>query len=916
MIFERIRLRNFKCYGDIDVALDTGVTVIHGPNGSGKSTLLEACFFALYGASALDTTLEEVVTIGETEMAVDLGFTHGGESFRLEREVRVRNGGARTTRCVLETPSGPVEGARDVRERVVELLRMDATAFVNCAYVRQGEVNKLIEASPADRQDMLDELLQLGRLEEYRERASDARVGVKRVLEDRQAVLGELDEQIDAKESRELHGRRNEILSELDDLTAERDRIETNRERARETLDRAEGILAEHEQRREDLERLEADIESLREQIRETERERETLAERIEECRQELTAARGRREELVDTLSGSSTGGPERAGEPDVKASDETATGPGLDPSSDDLRGAAEAALTSVREEIEDLTDRIRALSVEKQEHDSECEQHRNRATELDEKAATKRERADELEAEVSEARERLAQRRAELEGLTEEIEETRSTLAGSPVAVGEAGLYREALAGDLADLRERRGELEGELEAARGRVAEAERLREAGRCPECGQPVDGSPHVEALAERRDRVTALEDRLETLDGRAERLAAELERAEQLVDTEATLERLERERENLRQVLEERAEAVAEKATRVEGLRDEAAEHADEAEQKREAAATAETRAAECQEEIAARNREKAALTARRADTEELVTVLDELEDLTGRRERLREQRAERAERNEERRERLTEKRDRRDELREAVDESRIAQAREKRAEAEAYLEEADQTLQELAERRDELQATLGGVENELEELEGLRERRDRLAGTVERLESLYGEAETLEAMYGDLRAQLRQQNVERLEQMLNETFGLVYRNDSYARLELDGEYQLRVFQKDGQALDPEQLSGGERALFNLSLRCAIYRLLAEGIEGTAPMPPLILDEPTVFLDSGHVSQLVALIESMYELGVDQILVVSHDEALLGAADDLVTVRTDPTTNRSTVERGRAQLPAD
>jgi exonuclease SbcC len=104
------------------------------------------------------------------------------------------------------------------------------------------------------------------------------------------------------------------------------------------------------------------------------------------------------------------------------------------------------------------------------------------------------------------------------------------------------------------------------------------------------------------------------------------------------------------------------------------------------------------------------------------------------------------------------------------------------------------------------------------------------------------------------------------------------------------------------------ALDPEQTSGGERAVFNLSLRCAIYRLLSEGIEGAAPMPPLIFDEPTVFLDSGHVSKLVELVESMRELGVEQIVVVSHDDELVGAADDMVRVRKDPTTNRSHVER--------
>jgi exonuclease SbcC len=173
---------------------------------------------------------------------------------------------------------------------------------------------------------------------------------------------------------------------------------------------------------------------------------------------------------------------------------------------------------------------------------------------------------------------------------------------------------------------------------------------------------------------------------------------------------------------------------------------------------------------------------------------------------------------------------------------------------------------------------------------------------------VDRLESLHAETERLETMYGDLRAELRQRNVGKLESLLNETFDLIYGNDAYARIRLDDSYELTVFQKDGSALDPTQLSGGERALFNLSLRCAIYRLLAEGIEGAAPMPPLILDEPTVFLDSGHVSRLVDLVEEMRDLGVRQIVIVSHDEELVGAADDLVTVEKNATTNRSSVHR--------
>ena len=194
------------------------------------------------------------------------------------------------------------------------------------------------------------------------------------------------------------------------------------------------------------------------------------------------------------------------------------------------------------------------------------------------------------------------------------------------------------------------------------------------------------------------------------------------------------------------------------------------------------------------------------------------------------------------------------------------------------------------------------------MKTELSELERLRNERGRLAERVDALESVHEEAERLEQLYGDLRAELRQRNVETLERMLNETFELVYGNDAYSHIELDGEYELTVYQKDGEPLEPAQLSGGERALFNLALRVAIYRLLSAGIEGAAPTPPLILDEPTVFLDAGHVSRLVTLVEEMREFGVRQIVIVSHDEELVAAADDLLTVQKDATTNRSSVRR--------
>jgi len=368
------------------------------------------------------------------------------------------------------------------------------------------------------------------------------------------------------------------------------------------------------------------------------------------------------------------------------------------------------------------------------------------------------------------------------------------------------------------------------------------------------------------------------------------------------------------------MLDERA---AEKRAEAEELRERAAEKRAEAEELREradeardAAAEQRTEAAEAADRVAELETDLDAVGEQREAVDAVAERLQRIGELEDRIERLREKRGSLADQNDLRRDRLAEKRDRRDELRGAVDEERVREAREDRSEAVEYIEEVDAELERLAETRDELVGGIESTRTELRRLEELRAERADQAERVDGLESLHEETERVEAMYGDLRAELRRRNVESLERTLNETFDLVYGNDAYSHIELDGDYELTVYQKDGRSLAPDQLSGGERALFNLSLRCAVYRLLAEGIEGSAPTPPLILDEPTVFLDAGHVSRLADLVEEMRGFGVSQIIIVSHDEELIGTADELVVVEKDPTTNRSTARREPAAAAVD
>ncbi|WP_253738087.1 DNA double-strand break repair ATPase Rad50 [Halohasta salina] len=882
MIFSRLRLSNFKPYGDVDVRFRDGVTVIHGLNGSGKSSLLEACFFALYGSKALSGTLDDVIRNGEDDAEIELRFTHDGVDYRIERHLRRSGDRVSTSKCVLEGDDGSGEsvsrdGARAVRNFVSDLLRMDAEAFVNCAYVRQGEVNKLINATPQQRQDMIDDLLQLGMLETYRDRAGEARLGVDDVLKDARGSLTQVESQIDDKESQNLHERLNGLETDLADVKSDIDHYEDQQAEAESTLEDAESTLAEYRDRQAEIDDLEAEIEELETEISETAAKRDELGD-------EQRAARDRREELEGDL-------------------DDRLAATELDEASADAIAERQSTLADEQEALgEAIADRrVKATGFENQADNLETT-----ADELETAAEEAEAAAEEAETAAEEAEAAAEEAEAKRAELADEQSKVRAQFDNAPIAVGEAAGYREELQERRQAIGEQVAETEATLDSLQASVTEAEDLLAEGNCPTCGQPVDDAPHVTDIDDQRDRISELESELAELRDQRKAVEDDIETATELVEAESTLSELESERERLADRIETRRETATEKRETATAKREDAADKRAEAADRREAAERKREEAVDTREEIENRTDRRAEITAAIERLEAIDELRGEIDDCVSRIDRLAERRESLAERNEERRRWLADKRDQRDELRDAFDESTVEEARQRKANAEDYIERVTAELDSLRERRDELQNAIGGIKNALDDLETLREQREALAARVDELEALHEETESLEAMYGDLRTELRRRNVETLERMLNETFELVYGNDAYSHIKLDGQYELTVYQKDDQPLEPDQLSGGERALFNLSLRCAIYRLLAEGIEGAAPTPPLILDEPTVFLDSGHVGRLVDLVEEMRGFGVRQILIVSHDDELVGAADDLLTVEKNPTTNESTV----------
>ena len=106
-------------------------------------------------------------------------------------------------------------------------------------------------------------------------------------------------------------------------------------------------------------------------------------------------------------------------------------------------------------------------------------------------------------------------------------------------------------------------------------------------------------------------------------------------------------------------------------------------------------------------------------------------------------------------------------------------------------------------------------------------------------------------------------------------------------NFDYSDLILDNEYNISIFGPDGE-VNIENVSGGEKIAIALSLRLGITQAMSKGNIET-----ILLDEPTIHLDSYRRQELIEVLHSMTV--IPQMLIVTHDQELETAADTLIRV---------------------
>jgi exonuclease SbcC len=176
---ERLELEGFTAFRQRTEVDFRGAELfaLSGPTGAGKSSLIDAITFALFGSVARyddDRLVAPIISQGQAETRVALDFAIGEEHYRVVRVVRATAAGGATTKearlerladdgAETDAPGELLAGdAKQVTEAVERLLGLGFRQLTTCAVLPQGQFARFLHAKPAERQDLLVRLLDLG----------------------------------------------------------------------------------------------------------------------------------------------------------------------------------------------------------------------------------------------------------------------------------------------------------------------------------------------------------------------------------------------------------------------------------------------------------------------------------------------------------------------------------------------------------------------------------------------------------------------------------------------------------------------------------------------------------------------------------------------------------------------------------
>ena len=224
MIFTKLKLINFKSHENTTINFEKGISVIVGENGAGKSTILEGISFALFKQHTAKR-IDDLVRNNAESMTVELEFSSNNREYKI---VRTKKSMLKSSIYKKTSKDGGFvhicTGDKEVANEIRQILDIDSDLFLNAIYIRQGEIAELVDKTPAEKKELIAKLLGIDSLEKAWKNLLPFINGYENQLAELKGKLynsNELKEEYAKKKSEleSLKDRGHELEEQIEDVT-------------------------------------------------------------------------------------------------------------------------------------------------------------------------------------------------------------------------------------------------------------------------------------------------------------------------------------------------------------------------------------------------------------------------------------------------------------------------------------------------------------------------------------------------------------------------------------------------------------------------------------------------------------------------------------------------------------------------
>ena len=185
---------------DFEKLGSNGIYLITGDTGSGKTTIFDAISFALFGEASgsrrENGTFRSDFASEKVKTFVELEFEHKGLFYKIERVPRymrkkVRGEGMTSVLgdATLTYLEEVITGDKNVTDKCVEILGMNASQFKQIVMIAQGEFLELLLSKPKDRASIFRRIFDTGIYKEISDKLKENYLAKRREYEDSRLSL-------------------------------------------------------------------------------------------------------------------------------------------------------------------------------------------------------------------------------------------------------------------------------------------------------------------------------------------------------------------------------------------------------------------------------------------------------------------------------------------------------------------------------------------------------------------------------------------------------------------------------------------------------------------------------------------------------------------------------------------------------